>query len=499
MIMRRIFYYKCVSLLLVFFIIGESKAQISGQGFEVSDNELCSRGIVTLTYTPNGTQMLSEIKLYRNNSLIDNVVTNLPSYTYSDYPVNNTGGTITITYSIEVTMTDGTIITDNVSVLVYPAPQLSVSDFIVSDVSCNGSYDGTITPNFDYFTGNNPSNPILNYSYTQNSTYTQVTTPNFSLNGLSGGNYYFYIYITEVVNNNPLMCSSDTITVTVVEPQNISYNSASIINDNCGQDMGMVIFHGLTGGVPPYTFTDGSTTTYTSVNDSMIVNLGNNSYSFTIVDANGCNYFLSPPQGQNAFIIIDGNEEEPEIPDLPTELTICENQFLQITDNSGLPHFYYFSGANNTLFYSPTSTINVDDPNLLSEDFLYVYAIETTGNSAGCVSDTVAIDLVQKDCSFNPDSVDVTYNAFSPNDPNPDNSTFVIDLEYIDDPEVTDVNVTIYNRWGDIVYITDNYDNSKGWNGGLFNESSLPEGTYYYIIKVNSKKYVKSGWVYLDR
>ncbi len=491
MIMKKI-YIKYISLLLVLFFI----KQIGAQGFSALPDTICSRGMVTLTYTPSG-QVPSEIELYRDNILINNTSNIFSMYSYLDYPLNNTGGTITITYSIEVTMTDGTVITDNASVVVYPAPQLSVADFIVSDVSCNGGQNGSIIPNIDYFTGNNSGAPFLYYSNTfLNTSYTLVTTTNFNLSGLPGGDYYFFIR-----ENNQLTCNSDTITITVNEPQSISYDSVNIIDDNCGQHSGMVIFHGLTGGVSPYIFTDGSTITYDNINDSVIINLTNNFYQFTIIDANNCSYNLLPPNNQSAFIISNSvNGVVPETPNLPQEQTVCENQSLQLNDNSGLPHFYYFSGSDGTLFYSPTSTINIQNQTLLQNDSLYVYVIETTGTSAGCISDIVAIDLIQKDCSFNPDSVSVTYNAFSPNDQqNPENNTFVIDLEYIDDPNVTDVNVTIYNRWGDIVYQTENYNNKNGWNGGTFNESALPEGTYYYIIKVNSKKYVKSGWVYLDR
>jgi gliding motility-associated-like protein len=47
--------------------------------------------------------------------------------------------------------------------------------------------------------------------------------------------------------------------------------------------------------------------------------------------------------------------------------------------------------------------------------------------------------------------------------------------------------VLIYNRWGNLVYEQRNYQNN--WNGhsntGLRVNSELPDGTYYYIIRVN--------------
>ncbi|MEY3452241.1 MAG: hypothetical protein RL711_2069, partial [Bacteroidota bacterium] len=42
--------------------------------------------------------------------------------------------------------------------------------------------------------------------------------------------------------------------------------------------------------------------------------------------------------------------------------------------------------------------------------------------------------------------------------------------------------VTIFNRWGNEVYSTNNYKND--WNGTHNDGQKLPEGTYYYVIKI---------------
>jgi gliding motility-associated-like protein len=42
--------------------------------------------------------------------------------------------------------------------------------------------------------------------------------------------------------------------------------------------------------------------------------------------------------------------------------------------------------------------------------------------------------------------------------------------------------VTIFNRWGNEVYSTNNYKND--WNGTNNDGQKLPEGTYYYVIKI---------------
>jgi gliding motility-associated-like protein len=40
--------------------------------------------------------------------------------------------------------------------------------------------------------------------------------------------------------------------------------------------------------------------------------------------------------------------------------------------------------------------------------------------------------------------------------------------------------VNVYNRWGGLVYHSDNYLND--W-GGTYKGSPLPDGTYYYVIE----------------
>jgi gliding motility-associated-like protein len=41
----------------------------------------------------------------------------------------------------------------------------------------------------------------------------------------------------------------------------------------------------------------------------------------------------------------------------------------------------------------------------------------------------------------------------------------------------------IFNRWGDLIYETDNYQNN--W-GGTHNGMTVPDGTYFYILQTNS-------------
>ena len=69
------------------------------------------------------------------------------------------------------------------------------------------------------------------------------------------------------------------------------------------------------------------------------------------------------------------------------------------------------------------------------------------------------------------------------------------------------VEVEIFNRWGNVVYLSKNYGDENGkagfWDGMATStmrvgSGPVPSGTYYYILKINGQENI-SGAVYLDR
>lgn len=45
----------------------------------------------------------------------------------------------------------------------------------------------------------------------------------------------------------------------------------------------------------------------------------------------------------------------------------------------------------------------------------------------------------------------------------------------------------IFNRWGDIIYQANNYDNSRAWNGKINNiNSDAPDGTYFFVLTITN-------------
>ncbi len=106
-----------------------------------------------------------------------------------------------------------------------------------------------------------------------------------------------------------------------------------------------------------------------------------------------------------------------------------------------------------------------------------------------CTTQTVAIEL----------GGNITvYNAISPNG---DNKNPTFQIQYIDIlPETKNNKVMIFNRWGDVVFEVENYDNTNRVFRGLDNSGdALPPGTYYYKIKFANGGSEKTGFIALRK
>jgi gliding motility-associated-like protein len=137
----------------------------------------------------------------------------------------------------------------------------------------------------------------------------------------------------------------------------------------------------------------------------------------------------------------------------------------------------------NTLFLTSQSNNEI-----LYNDFYNVYrviAIRNLNDQISSISNAV--------------SVEKPYALYAPNAFSPD-SDGINDFFKISGQGILDFQIEIYNRWGQMVYKSD--DLSKGWNG-TFKGENLPTGSYVYKIKTikngNGEELVKTGTVALVR
>ena len=83
------------------------------------------------------------------------------------------------------------------------------------------------------------------------------------------------------------------------------------------------------------------------------------------------------------------------------------------------------------------------------------------------------------------------YNGFTPDGDGINDNWIIENIENF--PNNT---VTIFNRWGNKIWSTSNYDNAANrWDGKNQNGMTLPSGTYFYVIEIDGG--VKKGWVEL--
>ena len=115
--------------------------------------------------------------------------------------------------------------------------------------------------------------------------------------------------------------------------------------------------------------------------------------------------------------------------------------------------------------------------------------IEACDLAARCARQEFSIEVVG----------DITvYNAVSPNGDGKNELFLLQFIELI--PDTRENKVLIFNRWGDIVFETENYDNVNRVFRGLNKDGNeLPTGTYYYQLIFSSTGQKRTGFISLRR
>lgn len=182
----------------------------------------------------------------------------------------------------------------------------------------------------------------------------------------------------------------------------------------------------------------------------------NTTYTVYGMGTNGCANFATvavgvyPAQNINAYA---------------TPSAICVGESATLSVNGGTPTV----GNYQNEIVAPT--INTS------------YSVTIIDNN-GCLYDRTAYVEVNVTCAT------LVYNGFTPN------GDGVNDLFYIDHIDhFTNNKVSIYNRWGNSVFETTNYNNlSNAWDGRV-KGVVVPNGTYFYVINLNDGSEPKKGWV----
>lgn len=142
------------------------------------------------------------------------------------------------------------------------------------------------------------------------------------------------------------------------------------------------------------------------------------------------------------------------------------------------------SGAVATIFNS-----------VLTIDYTGVYfsgketlEIEVCDLLNSCTQQLLAIDVTGEL---------VIHNGISPNGDGKNEFFYIKYIELLPDTKTN--TVMIYNRWGDVVFEIDDYDNINNiFSGENKNGNKLPTGTYFYKIKFANRK-SEAGYLILKK
>ncbi len=212
--------------------------------------------------------------------------------------------------------------------------------------------------------------------------------------------------------------------------------------------------------------------------DSVVIT-NNDSNNYTLFT--GGNYYLTLTNNCGTYSSSSIQVTENMLP-----LITVTNDFNMECDSSAV---LSVSGAN-TYQWSPSSgldnTITANPvANPSSSTLYYVIATDVNGCSA---TDSVKITIA---C----DSLEIP-NGFSPNGDNTNDYFVISHISHYPGNRLE-----IFNRWGNLVYNKEDYDNS--WNGFSNVDlvtlgGELTDGTYFYVINLNNGE-VRSGYVVLRR
>nr|MBP6640782.1 gliding motility-associated C-terminal domain-containing protein [Bacteroidia bacterium] len=333
-----------------------------------------------------------------------------------------------------LTVTDNLFCEDTLVVNLPANGASPVASIIASsNVSCFGRQDGWAVAGVS--SGTAPFQFLWN---------TTVPSTNDTLLGVGVG-----VWTVQVTDS--LGCTSvDSISITEPNPLALVLDSVAIV---CFADTSGGLVVNVTGGTPTYSFLWNTGDTLSNLSG-----LGAGSYAVTATDANGCQITGAQSLTDPLPVIAGFNSN----PTMPAQLQFPNNTvtFLNTSQNASFYAWAFGDGGIESAV-DPLHTYEIPG----------TYCVTlTASDSAGC-TDTVEI------CNFVvlPLELEIP-NTFTPN--NDGRNDF---FEIVGIGLYPNNHLAVFNRWGNLVYEKDQYDNT--WAGDNYkNGAPLPDGAYYYIF-----------------
>lgn len=279
-----------------------------------------------------------------------------------------------------------------------------------------------------------------------------VASTNHSTKITSGGNYTFSAAFTPYLGGTCYFTSNDLNiqqvpkpTLNVSGPTTVCYNAPVILT---------------AGGATSFTWTTAAGTTTT------------NFLSFT--PTTSVAYVLSGSSINDCKAIYNGTVDVK--PDVNATITydknfLCKSQSANLTASGGTSYTWSTGETSPSIVVTQTSST------------AQVYNVNVT-KADGCSKSVSFITNYNDKCKEV-----VVIKGITPNSDGENDQLYIENIENY--PENV---VSIYNRWGVMLYTQKGYDNTtKFWP--LKTQSNLASGTYYYVVELGPGNEVKKGWI----
>jgi gliding motility-associated-like protein len=317
--------------------------------------------------------------------------------------------------------------TQDVTVQVEPRPVVEVTT-VGSPCTDVATILATVT---------NPNNLLSPYSYSWNPAG-QVNNPNSAQTQTAPLTTNTTFIVTVNPTNNPGCTSTGQITIFVEEVPPLTGVLPNQSSPCPGTEINLNLT--VTGGNPAYSF---SWSTGENTEDITVAPEETTTYTVTIIDQ--CNQIQ---QSMTVTVAQPGTEIFAE------DIEACALFPTALSTLTGGTGNYYFNASNDLLFDLQMMTVYGNVPGvftvIITDDCMASGTFEFTVNQC---------DVILP-------------NIFSPN------GDGINDILYFDGLEFLPKSILkVWNRWGQIVHESDNYQND--WKG-----DDLSEGVYYYMLQL---------------
>ena len=331
------------------------------------------------------------------------------------------------------TISDGTCDT-TVSITVEITGSVTSASAVTTPTSCIGN-TGTITVSHQPAAVN-----VVNYILTPPNPPNPPNNATGVFSALPAGTYSVTM---EDANGCPFTVNGIVITA----PTPITDADIVVTPIVCKGALGVIEVNGVTGGTAPfqYQFDNNPISGTTTFNDVL-----QGPHSIKVIDANGCTY--------TEGVIMTGST---------TELKDCsagKDTTIFFGENAPLSAV---KGVGSKFFWSPGDLMN---DSLLLNPIAFPKTTTTytftskTAEGCTCI-DRVTVRVIP---------LIKIPNTFTPNQDGTNDIWIIENTDLYDEVELN-----VYNRWGDKVYYKKGYKaGTDEWTG-----DSLPEATYYYVLR----------------